>query len=70
MTKKKKTNKTTNAILSPDLNIKNTTDIHPVIPEKTTRTDEKMVHFDISSDSNDSSLNDCSKPFSKQSLKK
>ena len=65
MTKKKKTNKTTNAILSPDLNIKNTTDIHPVIPEKTTRTDEKMVHFDISSDSNDSSLNDCSKQTKK-----
>ena len=57
MTKKKNTNKTTNNAPAPASNIKNTTDIQPVIPDKTTPSDEKMVHFDISTDLNDSSPN-------------
>jgi len=55
MTKKKKTNKTTNTSPPPtNSNITNTNDIPPVIPEKTRNDNEKMVHFDISTGLNDS----------------
>jgi len=64
MTKKKKTNKTTNHTPAPGSNIKNTIDIPfpPVIPETATASmDKKIVHFDISTDLNGPSQIDSKK---------